>query len=435
MGVMTLELKIICIFCLILLSCILLELPLLLALALGLALFLGYGHHRGIGLGRLFKWCWEGILTVRNILITFLLIGMLTASWRACGTIPVIVTLASSCISPSSFILMAFLLNALISFLIGTSFGTVATMGVICISIAQALQVNYFWVVGAIISGIYFGDRCSPVSTSALLVSTLTETDIYHNIRLMLRSCAVPALLSCALYYYLGTSVVVQQQVVDIRGVFADSFTLSNYCILPAVAILSLALLRVNVKLTMAVSIVIACAVGLLVEGITPLSMGRSLLLGYTSADPSLARMLNGGGIISMVRVFSIVCMASCYAGIFKGTGLLEGLQEQIAALSTKIGRLGTLIIASVVTSMLACNQTLAIMLTHQLCHRLEEPQQLALNLEDTVVVISPLVPWNIAVAVPLATLGAEPICILGACYLYLLPLWRLVRGQGFKFC
>lgn len=100
----------------------------------------------------------SGIQTVKNILITFILIGMLTALWRACGTIPFIVSLASQTIYPPLFILMVFLLNCGISVLTGTALGTAATMGVICTTIASAMGTPSVLVSGAALAGAYFGD-------------------------------------------------------------------------------------------------------------------------------------------------------------------------------------------------------------------------------------------------------------------------------------
>lgn len=421
------ELFVLALFCTVLITCIGLGLPVLLPLCIGLMIFLGYGVYKGLSLGELLKMCWTSILTVHTILLTFFLIGFLTASWRACGTIPVIVTLSTGFIMPSYFILAVFLLNTLISFLIGTSFGTVATMGVICLSIAKVMMMNLFWTVGAIISGIYFGDRCSPVSTSALLVATVTKTDLYDNIKRMMKSCAIPFAVTCAIYYFVGARGVSAPGSFDVRSIFSSSFNLSVICVLPAVAILALALMRVEVKRTMGVSILMATFIGIAVQNISLADTFNILLWGYKAPNAELAKMLNGGGIFSMISPASIVCIASCYSGIFKGTGLIEGLQSKILVVEKKLGGFAAIFITTIVGAMIACNQSLNIMLAEQLCDKLDfSKEEIALAIEDTAVVISPLIPWNIAAAVPLATLGASSVCLLAACFLYLLPLYRL---------
>ena len=117
-----------------------------------------------------------------------LLIGALTASWRASGTIAYLVSYASEIISPSWSLLGTFILNAALSSLIGTSFGTAATMGVVTMSLCVGMGVSPFWAGGAALAGAYVGDRCSPVSTSAQLVCAVTGTELYKNIKNMLRT-------------------------------------------------------------------------------------------------------------------------------------------------------------------------------------------------------------------------------------------------------
>lgn len=414
-------------FCLVLVFCIMLKLPLLLALGTGLFIFLAYGSYRKFSFVKLLQMCWESILTVQNILITFFLIGMLTATWRVCGTIPVIISLATGFINPASFFLTTFLLTSLIAFLIGTSFGTAATIGVICMSMAQTMDMDSFWTAGAIISGCYFGDRCSPVSTSALLIATLTKTELHDNIKLMFKTCWLPLLATCAIYYGVGMNAT-SATASSVQELFAQGFVLSSWCVLPAIVILVLSLLRIPVKPTMSISIAFAIVLGMLLQNMSLSTVGSTLLFGYESTVPELAKMLNGGGLISMVTPAAIVCIASCYSGIFQGTGLLNALQDKLLTLRDSCGTFAAILATAILTAMIACNQTLNIMLTHQLCTSLELPkEELAIDLEDTAVLVSPLTPWNIAAAVPLAAIGAPAVCLLAACYLYLLPLYRLV--------
>ena len=178
------EAIIIVIFSFILLSCILAGYSILWALLFGYLMFFGYALRQGHTSVQVLTMSGRGIRTIKNILFIFILIGMITAVWRACGTIPFIIYHMSGLLIPSVFILIVFLLCCFISLLTGTSFGTAATIGIICMSIAKANGIDPTFTGGAILSGIYFGDRCSPMSTSALLISELTQTDIYCNIKI-----------------------------------------------------------------------------------------------------------------------------------------------------------------------------------------------------------------------------------------------------------
>ena len=135
-----------------------------------------------------------------------------------------------------------------------------------------------------------------------------------------------------------------------------------------------------------------------------------------------------------MVNAAAIVSLSSSYAGMFELTGLLHSLQGKIAAFASKTSAFAAILLTSVVSTAVACNQTLAIILTSQLCKELEpDPQRFAIDIENSTAVIAAVIPWNIACAVPLATFGAPKASILLACYLYLLPVCHLFREHFTK--
>lgn len=415
-----------------LLVCVVSGTSILFALLGGLVLFSLDGKRKGFSWAALLGMMLQGMRTVKNLLITFLLVGILTALWRASGTIAVLVTSTSGFMRPALFLLMAFLLNCGVSILTGTALGTAATMGVVCMMMARAMGISPSWAGGAVLAGAFFGDRCSPVSTSALLVAQLTRTDIFTNIRGMLRTALVPFLLSCAVYTTAGLVMRPAGPGADVNSLFAQGFVISWAALLPALAILLLSLLRVNVRIAMSVSILLAALVCLFVQGMSLPVLLRTAVFGYSAQDTALAALVNGGGILSMVQVAAIVCLSSSYSGIFRKTGLLDEIKGRIAALSARTTPYAAALCTGAVSSAVACNQTLAIMLTHQLCEEIyDAPTALAIDLEDTAVVLSPLVPWSIASAVPLATLGVTALSIPAACFLYLLPLWRLMTQKG----
>lgn len=428
-------------FSVMLMLCLLLDISILWALVAGLLLFFLYAAKRGFSTREIITLYLEGIKTVQTILITFLLIGCMTALWRAAGTIPMIVCCAVKLIRPQIFLLMSFLLNCLVSILTGTSFGTAATMGVICGTMGASIGVAPILTGGAVLSGIFFGDRCSPVSTSALLVATVTKTDIFQNVRGMLASSVVPFFISCGVYALLGFMFAGTGDVPELAVLFGQEFVLSWWTLLPAGILFLLALCQVKVKLCMAGSILVAIPVCLIVQKTQIAALPGLLLRGYLTENAELAGMLNGGGLVSMIKVGMIVCLSSAYAGIFQKTQLLDGLRQVFAGVRDKTTKAFAATLAASVTSMIACNQTLAIMLTDQLCRTKEmDETEFALTLEDTAVVIAPLIPWSIAGAVPLATIGAPSGSVFLACFLYLLPICGCVREarnkkRGWKPC
>ena len=422
------EFAVLGLFCAGLVGCILLDASILYALGGGLILFLIYGRIKRVGWRELAGAALSGVKTVKNTLVTFVLIGMLTAMWRAAGTVPVQVWCAAGLIRPSVFLLMTFLLNCLVSVLTGTAFGTAATMGVICATMGMSMEMPPMLVGGAVLAGAYFGDRCSPVSTSALLVSALTGTGIFDNIKNMVRSCVVPFLAACAFYTVAGLWQSGVGTPPDLLAIFSREFSVEWICLAPAVVILTLSLLRVGVKTAMLASLLTALPIAVLVQGVELSGLPAMLLSGYRAADAQVASMLNGGGILSMVNVAAIVCLSSAYSGIFRATGLLDRIRGAIGALAGRVGSYGAVLLTAMAAGMVACNQTLTIMLTHQLCGGLHDRNEdFALDLEDSAVVIAPLVPWSIAGAVVMSATGLPLSSLPVAVYLWFLPLWRFV--------
>ena len=425
---MHMDLLILVLFVAILLGCVIFGGSIVVALLLGYVLFSFFALKKGFSLKALFSMSAEGIKTTGTILITFLLIGVLTSLWRAGGTIAAIVCYSAGIIRPGVFILLSFLLCCLVSFLTGTAFGTSATMGAICVTIAQAFGADPVLTGGAVLGGAYFGDRCSPVSTSALLVATVTKTDLYGNLRRMARSCIVPFVLTCAVYLICGLAAKTSGTAPDIRAMFSREFRLGFVAVLPAVMILVLALCKLKVRHIMLAGIFVSVLVCLFYQKLSVLDVLRVSVLGFVPRDEALKAMISGGGIASMIKVTAIVCISSSYAGIFRQTGLLSPVERLIGRLAGTLSTFAVVLIVSVVTGAVACNQTLSIMLTDQLCSKLEQDKdRFALYLENSAVVVVPLLPWTVACSVSLTSAGAPLQGFCTAFFLMLLPIYSLI--------
>lgn len=423
------DILILSLFVCILLGCVIFDISIVLALAVGYVLFAVFALGKGFGLKRLFSMSMEGIKTTGTILITFLLIGILTALWRAGGTIAAIVSYSAGLIRPEIFPLITFLLCCMVSFLTGTAFGTSATMGAICVSVAQTLGLDLLPIGGAVLGGAYFGDRFSPVSTSALLVATVTKTELYGNLKRMAKSMLLPFVLTCGIYAVWGCLLPAQSgEMPDITALFSSHFRLGFVAVIPAVLILVCALCKLRVRLVMLISIAASILVCLFYQGLSVPQILRFSVLGYTTDNLALQDMISGGGVVSMLRVTAIVFLSSSYSGIFRRTGLLSPVKRLIEAMSRKLPTFWVVLLTSIVTGAVACNQTLSIMLTDQLCgHMEEDKEKFALYLENSAVVVVPLLPWTVACSVSLTSAGAPANSYLAAFFLILLPVCSLL--------
>ncbi|WP_253714577.1 hypothetical protein [Treponema sp. OMZ 803] len=276
------------------------------------------------------------------------------------------------------------------------------------------------------------------MSSGAHLISELTDTDIFNNIKTMVRTAFIPFIVTAVLYGIIGIIInfSAENSVLSNSGmgngmtfhIFADYYNLSLFTTIPAVIIIFFSLLKIDVKITMTISCLAGLVCAIFFQHIHTSELVKIIFLGFHPQDTELAKLMSGGGIISMIRASIIICISSCYSGMFKGTHFFEGMQRIMRRLSNRITAFGSVLTASVFASAIACNQTLAIMLTHQVCDDLiEDKNTFASYLEDTAVVVAPLMPWSIAVSIPLASIGAPATALLSAFFLYLIPLWDLL--------
>ena len=328
------EAVVLLIFAVLLLGCVVTGVSVVYALGGGLVCFCIYTRYCGYSMRQLGSMVWQGIWNSRTILRIFVLIGFLTALWRASGTIPSIVYYSAASMVPRYYLLLTFLLCCGMSMLTGTSFGTVSTMGVICASIGRAIGIPPAYIGGAVMSGIYFGEQCSPLSSSALLICDLTETDIYANIVQVFRVVLVPFAATAIWYLCLGSGISAHAAAAADTELFRQSFDLGGIVLLPAILIIILGLLRIQVEQIMMISIISAAAICVSVQGMSLKEVAEAMVNGYHVAMPELAVLIDGGGLKSMAELGVIVAISSSYFGIFSSTGLLTRLKQQVAALA-----------------------------------------------------------------------------------------------------
>ncbi|MEL7333810.1 MAG: Na+/H+ antiporter NhaC family protein, partial [Cyanobacteria bacterium J06560_2] len=410
--------------------------PLLIALGLLVAVL----HNRGFALSHLLKMGLAGARQSLPVVQVLLLIGAVTAVWIAAGTVPALVYYGTKWISGQFFLLWAFLLTSGVSMLLGTSFGTVGTIGIALMVIARSNGLAVNPVAGAIIAGAFLGDRCSPMSSSAHLVASITHTHLYTNLKNMVASSRWPFAISVVFYLSLSLFHPVQLAESPVTAKLPDFFDLSPMVLLPAIAILLLAILRVNVKLAMLVSIGIGGAIAHTLQHTSLTTLFTFILFGYQPSTPTpFQEILLGGGLLPMIKATVVVLISTAFAGIFSGSHALSFLGKWLSHLHTRKQLAQATILISILANAFGCTQTIAIVLTGQIMQpyyrshpqqlpNLSSNEQLALTLEDTAVVIAPLLPWNIAGLIPATMLTVGPGFIPYAIYLLLLPLFTLFR-------
>ncbi|MDE6881066.1 MAG: hypothetical protein K2P20_06870 [Oscillospiraceae bacterium] len=413
--------------------CLGLKLPVAWALLGGLILFWLLGLKKGFSNRDLWKMAWEKCKKSLIVVTIIALIGVITGLWRASGTIAYCVVQGVELVTPRLFLLVSFLLCAALSYVLGTSYGVSSTLGVILMALARSGGVSPTVTAGVILSGVYFGDRCSPASSAASLVAAVTETDLYRNVRQMLRTAALPTALTLAVYLLLSFCHPLSGVDDTALRTLTGHFTLSWTALLPAAVMFLLPLCKVPIKPAMVASILTAAALAVGIQGASLPELARAAWSGYHPADPALDAALGGGGVLSMAESYIIVALTGLYSGILEGTGSLAPLSGRAEALAARIGRFPAMIAVSTLCAAVLCNQAVTSMMGQQLLGRAyADREELAMDIENSGILIAGLIPWSIACSIPLAMLGADAGALPYAALLWLIPGCYLFTKRWF---
>ena len=409
-------------------ACLALGRSLIWALLLGLALFSLLGLKKGFTPRQLAAMAWRQGRDSLIVVPVFLLIGMVTALWRASGTISFFLYYGLEGLRPASFLLVAFLLSAVLSFALGTCYGVTGTAGVVLITLARSGGVDLAVTAGAILSGAYFGDRCSPMSSCATLVAACTGTELYKNVREMLKTALLPTLLTVLAFGVLSRLHPIQRMDSAVLSALRENFDLHWTVLLPAVLMLVLPLAKVPVKWAMAASAATAFVLTVALQGLPVPEALRTAILGYAPRQAELAGILSGGGLVSMVTSGAVVFITSLYAGILEGIDALAPAKDWVERLSRRVGLFPAAVLVSTAVVSVFCNQAVMVMIDAQLLADSYEARgasrtELAMDIANSGVTIAGLVPWSIAITVPLSMLDVGTEAIPWCVFLYMIPL------------
>ena len=298
---------------------------------------------------------------------------------------------------------------------------------------ARAGGGNTLIIAGAILSGAYLGDRASPMSSSANLVASITNTNLYDNIKRMTKTSIIPLIISLVLYLILSLFTPVNYSNSDILSQLTSTFNINIIALLPALIIIVLSFFKIEVKISMFISMLVAAIISFILQHATFSEIIKTAFFGFQlPVSNPLYSIIKGGGILSMIKLAFIVFLSSALTGIFQGANMLDFIEKYLSKIKRADTLFFTTIVTSIISAMVGCTQVLAVMLTKMTMNNTYsrlgyDKECLALDLENSAIVIAPLIPWNVAVLVPLTTLGVDARAILFAFYLILLPLISLM--------
>lgn len=410
--------------------CLATDITLLWALSLGLVFFFIVAYRRGYSLGKLLWMCRKGIRDGLPIAIFLLLIGCITGLWRASGTVSAFVVYGIELLTPSTFLLFTFLFCLVLSYAIGSAFGVSGTLGVIFMTLAESCGVDPLLTGGAILSGVYFGDRCSPLSANFNLIAGVTNKEIIPNLKKVFLTGLPALLVTTAIYAVLSFLHPMEAMDRSVTGLFTENFSLSPWVFLPAVLMLILPLFKVPLHIAIAVNVVISACVAFFVQHESLRRIFSCLLFGYQAKDPELA-LLNGGGLLSMAEVVAILFFSCAYSSIFETTGMLRSIEDLCVRATHRIGRFPTLSLMSLAMIAIFSNPTITILLVAELLKKPYNEEdagedEFLIDLENSIPLYQGFLPWTVSCYVPILLFGGSKLSLLYAFYLYLTPLFYL---------
>jgi NhaC family Na+:H+ antiporter len=392
-------------------------------------------------------WTWqemqEGIVdSIRKAMpaiLIMLCVGLLVGSWIACGTIPMVMYYGLAILSPKYFLLTACLVCAVTSLATGTSWGTIGTLGVAFIGIAQAQGIPPGPAAGAIVAGAYFGDKMSPLSDIPNLAPIAAGANLFDNIRHMMWS-AVPAfLLGLGVYAVAGlrygTSAMSATAVPKIMTTLERVFAFNVVLLLPLVVVFAFALAKKPVIPGMLLSVLVALVLAVTVQHASVPSLATVLTSGYRASSglPEVDTLISRGGLMSMMETQLIAFAAFSFGGIMQRTGLLEVILGSVMRFAQQVWSLVvTTVAASVVTAMVTGSSYLSMLIPGELLAPVYRKHDLAAkNLSRIITeaggIIVPLVPWSMAGVYITGTIGVPTLAYLPWAFMNYLSVVLLV--------
>ncbi|MBR5964070.1 MAG: sodium:proton antiporter [Bacteroidaceae bacterium] len=401
---------------------------------------------------------------VSVMLLILLCVGMLAGSWMISGVVPTLIYYGVQILSPKFFLVSACVICALVSLLSGSSWTTIATLGVALMGIGQALGVSHAWTAGAIISGAYFGDKMSPLSDTTILASSSTRTDLFTHIRYMMITTVPTITITLIIFLVagLGNSNDAELHIGQYTEGLSHTFNISLWTLIVPILTGVLIARRVPSLIVLFISSLAAGIMALILQPHILCEIGGSAALdaphsisdmirglaitfyGSTAVetgDAALNELVSTGGMAGMLNTIWLILCAMCFGAAMIASRMVESITRVILSLvrnrfSLVTSTVGTGLFLNVTTG----DQFISIVLTadiyrHAYEERGYESRLLSRTCEDAATVTSVLIPWNTCGMTQSTVLGVPTLTYLPYCFFnYLSPLMTLfIAAVGWK--
>lgn len=419
----------------------------------------------------LFKLPWQdfeeaiksNIGDVTTAIVILFLIGAISGTWTMSGIVPTFIYYGVKIISPKIFLLTACVICALVSVMVGSSWTTIATIGVALLGIGKAEGFSDGVIAGAIISGAYFGDKISPLSDTTVLASSMSKVPMFTHIRYLMYTTVPSIVITLIIFLILGLSHNGDDAAMinEYTNVLGAKFNITPWLmIVPALTAIMIARKK-PALIVLALSTVLAAAAALIFQpdimrevGSSVSGSGSSAKILFTgtietiynsvsveTGNPDVDQLVASKGMLGMLNTVYLIICAMCFGAAMKASGMLHHLASMILPMTKRrVSLVTSTVVTGTALNGIVSDQYLAIILTSSLFKDIYEKEGyenrlLSRAVEDSATVTSPLYPWSSCGMTQATILNVPTMAYLPYCFFNLLsPLMSVtVAVIGYK--
>ena len=402
----------------------------------------------------------DNILGISSALIILLLIGALSGSWMISGVVPTLIVYGLQILHPSFFLAASCIICAIVSVMTGSSWTTVATIGIALMGIGQAQGFSPGWTAGAIISGSYFGDKISPLSDTTVLASSVTHTPLFVHIRYMMITTTPSMLISLIIFTIAGFShqAVPGDQVAQFTSSLEASFHITPWLLIVPLITGILIAKKVPPLITLFLSAAIAGIFAIffqpdLLDKISGLNIHsaestfKGLMVSFygstqiETGNAELNNLVSTRGMAGMLNTIWLIICAMCFGGAMAGSGFLQSITSVfLRFMKRRVGMVASTVFTGLFMNICTADQYMSIILTGNMYRDIYkkkgyESRLLSRTTEDSVTVTSVLIPWNTCGMTQSTVLGVATVTYLPYCFFNIIsPMMSIfVAATGYK--
>ena len=393
-------------------------------------------------------------------LIILLLIGAIAGTWMASGIIPTLIYYGLKILHPSIFLPASCIICAVISLLTGSSWTTIATIGVALMGIGRALGFDDGWIAGAIISGAYFGDKVSMMSDTTVLASSTAEVPLFKHIQYMMITTVPSLLIALVVFTIVGftASPASATDTLMIEQALSQTYNLSPWLLIVPVLTGVLISRRLPAIVTLFASVAMAAIVMVIAQPEIIMSIAQSETASAMTSISAVVQaattatsietgnvLLNDlvatSGMGGMMNTIWLIICAMCFGGVMYGSGMLTAISQLFIRVARRtVSVVGSTVCSGIFFNLATGDQYISIILTGNLFRNLYdgrglERRLLSRSVEDSATVTSVLIPWNSCGMTQSTVLGVATLTYLPYCIFNIVsPLMSITMAAiGYK--